>query len=116
MRCAPTVVLTSPLSVLSSDDCSDTVTDSAAEPRHLNSAPRKPGKHVLELRQFDLELPLARSCAAGEDVQDKLRAVDDFHVQCPLQVSLLRWRQVFIEDHDVRFPGLDLGAKILQLA
>ena len=44
---------------------------------------------VFELGQLDLEAPLVRRRAAGEDIEDQRRAVDDLDVERALEVALL---------------------------
>ena len=42
----------------------------ATELRHFNAASSKAGKHVLELRQFNLQLSFAGAGVFGKNVQD----------------------------------------------
>ena len=50
--------------------------DAAAEPRQPVARADEPGHQVLELRELDLELALARARPAREDVEDQLRAIE----------------------------------------
>ena len=67
---------------------------------------------VLELGQLDLELGLVGGRAAGEDVQDQLRAVHDLPQRFLLKVADLARGKVVVED-DRR--GLKLLAQGLEL-
>ena len=75
--------------------------DAAAELRHLHAASRQSRQQVLQLRQFHLELAFTGARVAGKDVEDELGAIDDAQVELALQVALLRWRQLVIEDDEV---------------
>ena len=66
--------------------------DAAAQLRHLHAASCQSRQQVLQLRQFHLELAFAGAGVAGEDVEDKLGAVEDAGIQFALQVALLRGR------------------------
>ena len=67
---------------------------------------------VFELSQLDLETPLVRRRAAGENVEDQSRAIDDFDVERALEVALLGGSEIVVNhDHvvaDVVASGLDL--------
>jgi hypothetical protein len=70
------------------------------------------GQAVFELRQLDLEAPLVRRRATGEDIEDQSRAIDHFDVERALEVALLGGSQIVVNhDHvvaDIVAPGLDL--------
>ena len=76
-------------------------TDAAACLRHTAAASRQAGKHVFQLRQFNLELPFPGSRMAGEYIQDQLRPVKHPARQLVLKVAQLRWRQVMVKQHDL---------------
>ena len=64
-------------------------------------------QHVLQLREFHLQLPLATAGVQGEDIEDQGGTVQDpdlLLVHRVFQVGLLRRRQVVVEDDD-RGPG-----------
>ncbi len=82
--------------------------DAAAEPRQLGAAAHEAGQQVLELRQFHLQLALARARAAREDVEDELRAVDDLAPEPLGQLTELGGRQFVVEDDQV---GVGLGRR-----
>ena len=52
--------------------------DAAAEPRERVARADEPRQQVFQLREFHLQLAFARPRAAREDVEDELRAIDDF--------------------------------------
>ena len=90
--------------------------DSAAQLRHLRASSGQPGKHVLQLRQFDLKLAFAGSRVAGEDVEDQLRAVDDAHIEFALQVALLRGREFVVEDRQLGASRRQRAFQLLDFA
>ena len=57
---------------------------------------------MLELRELDLQLALVAARALREDVEDEARAVDDAALEPPLEVALLRGRELMVEDDDAR--------------
>src|SRR4051812_15148305 len=88
-------------------------TDAAdALPGEVGPESGQPRQAVFELRQLDLEAPLVSRRAAGEDVEDERRAVDDFDVERALEVALLGRGEIVVNhDHvvaDVVAPRLDL--------
>ena len=54
--------------------------DTAADPGQGRIFSDQPRQDILELRQFDLELPVPAVRMLGEDVEDQLSAVDDLLV------------------------------------
>ncbi len=52
-----------------------------------------------------LQASLLRGGMQGEDVENERRAVDDLHglVHDLLEIRLLRWRKLIVEDHQIRF-------------
>src|SRR5207253_7317069 len=75
--------------------------DPTTEPRHLLAATGQPWKPVLELRELDLDLSLARAGMAREDVEDHGGAIDHRNAGCVFEGALLRRRELVIGDHDV---------------
>ena len=71
-------------------------------PPSLDKASLENERSALQLRQLDLELPFFRPRASGEDIQDQLRAIQDFAVYRFLDVAKLCRAQLVVEDHDVR--------------
>jgi len=58
--------------------------------RHHLAAAGEARELVFELCELDLELTLASAGVAGEDVEDKLRAVDDAAWKSRFEVAKLR--------------------------
>src|SRR5687767_2717863 len=75
--------------------------DAAAEPGQRGPGAREPRQHVLELRQLDLPLALARPRAARENVEDQLRAIDDLAVNTLFDMPQLRRSELVVEDDDI---------------
>src|SRR5215472_15375626 len=72
--------------------------DAASKSGENSSLPRQARQQIIQLRQLHLELSFPRSCASGEDVEDKLCAVDDFEAKGLFEVSKLSGREVVIKD------------------
>ena len=87
-----------------------------ASPGQVRPEPGEPREQVLELRQLHLELAFPALGALREDVQDKLRAVDDPEIQGRLQVPLLGRGEVVVEDDQVRTVLLGEGVDLRDLA
>ena len=68
------------------------------------------------MRQLDLNLPLSRLCALYEDVQDQLRAIDDFEVRRLRKRAHLRRLQLAVEDQQVRAQLQCANQKLVELA
>ena len=64
-------------------------------------------EQILQLRELHLPLALARPRAAGKDVENELRAIDDLPFELRFELTKLRGRQLVVEDHDVH---VELGA------
>jgi hypothetical protein len=64
------------------------------------------------LRQLDLQLTFAGSCAPGEDVQNQLGPVENLYVQSFLQITLLRGSQFLIEHHYRRIVKVHLRLEL----
>ena len=79
--------------------------DAAAQLRHLNSPPGESRQHVFQLRQFDLQLSFAGSGVLGEDVEDKLRAVDHADIDYLFDIALLRGGEVVIKQNQIGGNG-----------
>ena len=72
--------------------------DAAAQARHRRAVAGQPRQQVVQLRQLHLQLAFARAGAAGEDIEDQLRAVEDLDIERLLQIALLGGRQFAVED------------------
>src|SRR5271166_4298823 len=90
--------------------------DAAAELGHLDAATCEPGQQVLQLRQLDLELTFAGAGVARKNVEDELRAVDNPYVEVALQVTLLRGRELVVEDDHIGRTRRHRAFQLLQLS
>ena len=73
--------------------------DAALLPLKLRVQRRQPGQQIIELGQLHLQFAFPRPRPLGEDVQDKLRSVQDAPLQRVGQVPLLGRRQFIIENN-----------------
>ncbi len=73
--------------------------DAAAELRHGRATAGQPGQHVLQLREFYLQLTFAAARVAGKDVENELGAIDHPYRQRVFQVPELGWGQIVIEEN-----------------
>ena len=90
--------------------------DTAAQLRHLDSAPAQPGQHVLQLRQLHLQLAFPGARMFRENVEDQLSAVDHAGVDQFLDVALLRSREVVIEQQQIGGDRSGGARDLFQLA
>ena len=67
--------------------------DSAGLPGKLFRASGKARQRVIQLREFDLQLPFAAARVARKNIQDQLRAVNHAAFGALFEVAQLRWRQ-----------------------
>ena len=58
----------------------------------------QPRQQILQLRQLDLPLPFPRARAPREDVENQLRAIDDFATDPLFNLTKLRRRQLVVEN------------------
>ena len=75
-----------------------TVPAPAAEALEVLPGAPHPREVVLELRQLDLQLALGRDGVLGEDVEDQLGAVDHAGRERVLERSLLRRRELVVDE------------------
>ena len=73
-------------------------------------------QQVLELRQLDLQLAVARLRALREDVEDELRAVDDLEVGRFGDRAHLRGRELAVEDDQVCAELQRADEQVVELA
>ena len=87
-------------------------------PSRDKAVPRagEPRQQILELRELDLPLPFPRSRAAGEDVEDQLRAVDHLPIEALFDVAQLRRRQLVVEDDDIGSHPRAFRRELVELA
>ena len=90
--------------------------DAAAQLRHLDSASAQPRQHVLQLRQFHLQLAFTGARVFGKDIEDELRAVDHPGVDQFLDIALLRSSEVVIEKQQIGRDRSDGAGNFLQLS
>ena len=89
--------------------------DAAAQPGHLDALAGQARQQVIQLRQFHLQAAFPGARAAGEDVEDELRAVDDAARQLLLQIALLGGREVVVEDDQAGIQRLAQLRQFLRL-
>ena len=63
-------------------------------------------KHIAVLGKFNLCLGLSTLCPHGEDVEDERCAVEDFHLQCLLDIAYLLGGQFVVEYHHTHLAFL----------
>ncbi len=69
-------------------------------PRQVRPHAGQPRQEVLQLRQLDLQLAVLRRLRPlRENVQDQLRAVQNFPAENFLEIAALRRRQLVVENH-----------------
>ena len=78
--------------------------------------PGQPRQQMLELRQFDLQLALARAGAPGENVEDERGAVQHLAVENLLQVSALGRGKFIVEDDRIDVVPPAVRGKLVGLA
>ena len=78
----------------------------AGQPRH----------HVVQLRQFHLQLAFAAARVASEDVQDQLRPVDHAAFGGLFDIALLHGRKIAVENNQRNFVRGGFGANLVELA
>ena len=74
----------------------------------------QPREQVLQLREFDLELALARASALGENVKDERGAIEDFAIKYTLQIAALRGRKFVIKDDRIDLVVSALAGKLIR--
>lgn len=90
--------------------------DTAFLPFEVGPAAYQPRAHVLQLRQFHLQLAFVGTCALGEDVEDQPGPVEYAALERSLEVALLAGRQGVVENHQLDVFGLDQVVQLLDLA
>lgn len=91
-------------------------TDAAGLPGKVRPHAREAREQVLQLRQLDLQAPLAGPRATGEDVEDELRAVEHLAAREHLEVSPLRGREFVVKDQRGHLRLAALAGHLLGLA
>ncbi|RMN10882.1 GTPase [Pseudomonas savastanoi pv. glycinea] len=72
--------------------------------------------HMLKLGQFDLKLAFVGTCALRKDIEDQTRTIKHAALENAFEVTFLTGREGVIEDNEISLFGLDLVAKLLDLA
>ena len=88
----------------------------AAKARHRCALSSQARQHVIELREFDLKLPFAAARVLRENIENELRAIDDAALGDLFYVSLLRGREVAVENDEARFVRGRFGADFIEFA
>src|ERR1017187_9017951 len=71
--------------------------NAAAELGHLHAMPGQPRHHVLQLRQFDLQLAFAGARMPRKNIENELGAVDNPPLDDLLNIALLGRTEIVIE-------------------
>ena len=74
-------------------------------PRKVRPHPLQPRHRVFQLGQFDRQPGLGGLGAAGEDVEDQLRAIEHLQADGFLQVARLAGAEIVVEDHQIGVVG-----------
>ena len=90
--------------------------DAAAQLRHGFALAGEARQHVLELRQFHLQLALAGAGVAGKDVENQLRAVEHAAGQGGLKVAQLGGREIVVEEDQIGLGGGGDAGDLLHFA
>src|ERR1700736_5347097 len=91
-------------------------TDTATESRHFHTASSQSREQVIQLREFHLQLSLARPRPPGENVEDQLRPIQNFAIQSAFEIALLRGSEIGIEEHHIRLLSRDAGLQLFHLS
>src|SRR5216683_652647 len=79
----------------------------------LSSEPRK---HIVQLRQLDLQLAFAAARMPRENIQDQLSAIDDAARRVFFDIALLHRRKVAIENNQRSVFGIGFSQNFIELA
>src|ERR1700736_3098443 len=91
-------------------------TDTATESRHFHTASSESREKVIQLREFHLQLSLARARPPGKNVEYQLRPIQNFAIQSAFEIALLRGSEVGIEEHHIRPISRDAGLQLFHLS
>ncbi len=72
--------------------------------------------HVLQLREFDLQLAFERARALRKDVEDQAAAVEHAALQFLLEIAFLAGAQRAVDDDEIGGERFDARAQFLDLA
>src|ERR1019366_9680192 len=90
--------------------------NATAESRKFFAASGQSRQQIIQLREFDLKLPFARSSVSRENIQNKLRAVNYTAIGAFFHVAELHGRQIVIDNHQWNVPDLRFSPNLFQLA
>jgi hypothetical protein len=99
--------------------------NATSQPGQLAPMAGEAREQILELGQLDLELPLPRSGALGENIQNEPGPINHLSTKGGFEISLLGTGQVIVEDDEIHalladrpdlldLPRTDQGAGIGQ--
>jgi len=90
--------------------------DAAAETLQVRPAPSQAGQEIFLLGELDLKSTFVGLGPLGEDIEDECRAVNYFDVERFLEVALLRWGKLIVEDDEVIAESVFKRDKLLEFA
>lgn len=76
----------------------------------------QPRQEIFELGELNLQLAFVAARPLGEDVQDQLAAIDDSNLKRGFKITLLRGREIFIDDNQVGVSFLQRFLNFVDLA
>ena len=85
-------------------------------PREVRPHPLQSRHLVFQLGQFDRQAGLVRLGAAGEDVEDQLRAVEDLQPRGFFEIAGLAGAEIVVEEDHVGHLGVGQGGQFLHLS
>ena len=88
----------------------------AALALQMRPAAHEARRHVLQLRELDLQLAFVRARALREDVEDQPGAIDDAALGELFEIALLHRRERAVDEDQIRVERLALLGELLGLA
>ena len=88
----------------------------AALALEMGPAAHETRRHVLQLREFDLQLAFERARALREDVEDQAAAVEHAALQFLFEIAFLAGAQRAVDDDEIGGKRLDALAQFFDLA
>jgi hypothetical protein len=82
--------------------------DATSQLRHLDAMTCEAWQHVVQLRQFDLQLAFSRARVARKNVEDQLGAIDDSPLDDLFNIALLGRAEIVVEQENV---GIHRGCR-----
>ena len=90
--------------------------DSAAQPGERTALAGETRQHIFQLRKLHLQTPFGRARAAGEYVENQLGAVDHLDVDSAFEITLLRRRELAVDNPDAGIESLRQFGQLLDFA